>query len=184
MIRERILKSGRKSYLARARASDGTYYRKTFDKKRNAEAWLANQKIKRIGGDFITTPKKTTVTKFFSYYIRVITPRLEERSAWGYELDIKNHVVPILGEKRLIDITFDDGLLLQKSIMEKGLSNKTNNKVLSLFKQGLSLPALERESEENSIGIPLKVFPSLLLRIGKSNIGRAMRSWTFYQRYR
>ena len=158
MIIERARKTGEKTFLARATGPSGKFYHKTFMGKRDARKWLAEQATRVNKGDYINTPNKTTVEQYFRYYIDTVAPRLEERSSWGYELDIKNHILPLFKDKKLSDITFDDGVLLQKSILDKGLSNKTNNKVVSLFKQVLEFASSgkgeKRELERN----PLKGF--------------------------
>ena len=135
MIKERMNKSGRKVFLARATGPDRKFYHKTFYLKREAKRWLVAQAAKKIEGDYVVTPNKITVKGYFKYYLECIRPRVEEATLADYENIIKNHIMPLFSKKKMVDITFDDGLLLQRTLADKGLSKKTNNKVLVLFKQ-------------------------------------------------
>ena len=137
MIQERLLKSGRKSFTARAYGPEGKPYHRTFGIKRDAKVWLVKEKAKKCEGDYVFTPNKITIDKYFNYYLDSVMTRLEYGTHRAYRIDIKNHILPILGEKRMINVTHDDGILLQKIIASKKLNPKTNNKVLILFKQVL-----------------------------------------------
>ena len=140
MIKERMNKSGRKVFLARATGPDKKFYHKTFYLKREAKRWLVTQAAKKIEGDYVVTPNKITVKGYFKYYLECIRPRVEEATLADYKNIIKNHIMPLFSKKKMVDITFDDGLLLQRTLADKGLSKKTNNKVLVLFKQVLNFP--------------------------------------------
>ena len=159
MIKTKVLKSGSKVFMARATGANGKFYHKTFPVMRDAKRWLIDQKAKKNGGEYLGTPNKTTIYEYLGYYIDTIRPRLENKSAWGYELDIKNHIIPILGSKKISRITFDDGMLLQKNILEKGLSDKTNNKVLALFKQSLEFACSGKGEHRLLDRNPLHGFP-------------------------
>ena len=138
MISKILLKSGKVSFKARMTRSDGTQYHKTFKSEREAKRWLVQEKAKNLTGDYVINPKRIIIDDYFNLYLESIKPRVEYSTFRGYRGDIKNHILPIVKGKRMIDITYDDGRLVQKNIYEKGLNNKTNNKVIILLKQILS----------------------------------------------
>ena len=164
MIQERVLKSGRKSFMARAYGPDGRMYHKAFGTKRDAKIWLVREKVKKCDGDYIFTPNRITVDKYFNYYLDTVITRLEYGTYRAYKMDMKNHILPILGEKRMIDVSHDDGILLQKIIANKKLNPKTNNKILILFKQVLEYACSGKGERRVLDKNPLKGFQFLPIK--------------------
>ena len=137
MIRERLRKKGGVSFEARAIGPDGRFYTETFRLKRDAQRWLIEQAAKKNKGEYIYTPNKTTVDEYYNYYINTVCASKSPGTIRDYKCNLKNHISPLFGKKRIVNITYDDGLLLQNTLREKGLSNRTNEKVLCFFKQVL-----------------------------------------------
>lgn len=156
MVTKRVNKSGSISFLARAKSPTGTLYYKTFKTMKEAHAWLEKEKAKKRRGEYVDTSGNITIKKYFAYYIKSISPRLQERSIIAYKGDVRNHIVPLLGKKKLRDIVYNDGLNLQSFMLEKGLSNKTVNKVVALLKQGLEAASSSRGKRRELERNPLK----------------------------
>ena len=137
MIKRKVNKSGSISYMARVKSPTGRYYYKTFRTIKEAESWKEQEKAKKYRGEYVDTSGRITIEKYFEEFIESIAPRLQERSEEAYRLDIKNHIVPFMGNRKLKDVTYKDGTDFQKYMQGKGLNNKTVNKVVAILKQGL-----------------------------------------------
>ena len=158
MVRERINKSGEKTFLARASASNGKFHYKTFRRKRDAKNWIADQKVNRNKLGYLSMENKIIVAKYCKDYIESIRYFREVKSILTYECDIKNHILPLFAEKKLVDITYHDGTVLQRSLKKKGLANVTNNRVIGLFKQILEAATTEKVDRKYIDSNPLKGF--------------------------
>ena len=137
MIRERLRKKGGVSFEARAIGPDGRFYTETFRLKRDAQRWLIEQAAKKNKGEYIYTPNKTTVDEYYNYYVDTVCASKSPGTIRDYRCNIKNHISPLFGKKRIVNITYDDGLLLQNTLKGRGLSNRTNEKIVTFFKQVL-----------------------------------------------
>ena len=91
-------------------------------------------------------------------YIESIRYFREVKSILTYECDIKNYILELFAEKKLVDITYHDGTVLQRSLKKKGLANVTNNREIGPFKQILEAATTEKVYRKYIDSNPLKGF--------------------------
>ena len=138
MIRPKQLKSGKVSYTVTIRRPGGRRESKNFPTKKEAKAWEAEEKAKTIKGSFTSNIKgKIFLKNYCEYFLEKGCLHLEPRSLQAYKGKINNYIVPLIGHKKLRDLTYEDGVALQEFIIEKRLSKKTNNNIVALLKQVL-----------------------------------------------
>lgn len=92
-----------------------------------------------------------------------ICPRVKESTVIKYQNILKSYILPILGEKRLNDITYDclenycNYLLLNGGCNHQGLSSKTVSDTISLLKNALRFASNRGiESPCNMLAISVK----------------------------
>ena len=127
-------------YRARAFDSNKKPYHETHDTLQEAKDWLAQERVRNKDGSVFRDAKRVTFEEYFNYFIEEITPYKETKTIVGYKGNVENHIYPFLKTKRLSEITYQDGIDLQKALSQKKvakkyLNNKTNNQVLKLLKQ-------------------------------------------------
>ena len=157
MVRPRANKSGAIVFQARAKDYNNKPYFKTCKSERAAWKWLLEQDALRNQGKFLDG-NKVTLEDFSKRYINSIAPVRKRKSVEGYKCDLKNHILPLFGKKKITEIRYKDGVSLQKTITNKGLSNKTNNKVLGLLKKILGVAATEKLGNQEIAKNPLSGF--------------------------
>lgn len=122
---------------------------------------MIEQTAKKHRGEYTYTPNKITVNEYYTYYIEKICASKSPGTIRDYKCNLKNHISPLFGIKRVVHITYDDGVLLQNTLREKGLSNRTNEKVLCFFKQVLKFATCGKGERRILDRNPLEGLPYL-----------------------
>ena len=94
------------SWLAHMRVN-GTQHQKTFKQKDEALLWLARLEAKKALGQEIVKPKRMNFAEFAEEWVRDYAhpPKLAIRTAEGYEMSLRNYLVPHFGALPLTAIT-------------------------------------------------------------------------------
>jgi integrase len=138
-----VTRSGAKRW--RAQANDSKRTSKTFKTKNEAQSWLAefNRQSKKI----VTNPLQTTFEEYAQEWLSSLT--LANSTIQGYDKNLRNHVLPTLGDKPLESITAKDIESLYQTLRSRGrkdgkdfggaLSENTINKVHQNLRKILDL---------------------------------------------
>ena len=138
-----VTKSGVKRW--RAQASDSKRTSRSFKTKNEAQSFLAefNRQAKKP----VTNPLQTTFKEYAQEWLASLT--LANSTIQGYEKNLRNHVLPTLGDKPLESITAKDIEYLYIELRSKGrkdgkdfggvLSENTINKVHQNLRKILDL---------------------------------------------
>jgi integrase len=135
--------------MEKIKRKDGIKYRETiringkavkspvFDRKSDANAWKARMVTERQKNLSSGTSYKPTM-KLSQFVEKWITSKVDVknsvRTKEAYLGDLKNHILPILGERGIGQISEESTGQLIKSLKDKGLGNRTINKVLIVLK--------------------------------------------------
>lgn len=107
-VDKRILASGRERYQARwpEPQADGTvrFASKTFDTREQAEEHIRNQ-IRAIRSGTYTPESKLTVREAVTEYLDRGAHRWTSNTLATYRLTARNQVFPLLGDKKLVELT-------------------------------------------------------------------------------
>lgn len=96
-------------WQARYRGPDGRERTKMFDRKADADRWLANQQTKIARGEW-TDPAlaRVTVAVWGEDWLAAKTPLLKVSTAMSYRSLWRTHILPAWGTVRLSDVTHSD----------------------------------------------------------------------------
>ena len=134
-VREITLKSGKITYKARFKPTGKTPYHKTFKNKRDAYGWVAVEKVKHLKAKHASNYREVTFDDYVKKFLEEERLRVSYGTFRGNKCDVENHIMPILKGKKMINITFDDGVRLQFMMKSKNLNTKTINKVVNILKK-------------------------------------------------
>jgi hypothetical protein len=87
-------------YLVRYRDADKKEHVKTFDKKKDADAWLDNVTASLVRGDYIDPTAGRVALKVYAEAWRVAQVHRPTTAA-QVETNLRRHVYPTLGDKEL-----------------------------------------------------------------------------------
>jgi hypothetical protein len=136
MILMRKGKSGQTTYRAKVYV-DGRQITKTFKRKRDAELWKQQMVVDRERGVLKLDAKKDEIPSFREFQERWYSTKsmsISMRTQEGYRAILDVHILPFLGEKKLDQITINDGHDLIGKLKAKGKNPKGVNLVLGLLK--------------------------------------------------
>lgn len=92
---------------------------KTFDKKKEADAWLANQLSDKAAGTF-QAPSKETVAEYLRRWLNdTAKNRVRERTLVEYTALVERYIVPNVGHVRLTDLRADQVQRMYNQLAEK-----------------------------------------------------------------
>jgi integrase len=133
-INSRKLSDGRVVYDVRLRDPSGRQYKRTFRTKQEAERFIADERSSQGRGTWID-PRQGTV-QLGDYAKAWLTTRtgLRPRTRELYDLTLRLHVLPVLGEKELASITSSQVRSWYAGIFEKGLAQSTCAKAYRLLR--------------------------------------------------
>lgn len=115
---------------------------KQFDRKKEAEAWLVNASWEVKQGTHTPESKSISVTKAAANWLkRGERERLEQTTIDAYEQHVRLHIVPLLGAKRLNQLTKPMIEEFRDWLLDNGRSRAMAKRVLG------SLSALIKEAE-------------------------------------
>jgi integrase len=104
-IRSRRLSSGRTSYDVRLRAPDGHQYTKSFRTRKEAEAYIVQERAAQIQGTWVDPAAGKVQLDVYSSTWLAQRPALRPRTIELYEYLLRRFVLPELGPKSLDKIT-------------------------------------------------------------------------------
>lgn len=119
--------------MARINHRDHCQVKRGFVTKKAARDYERAQLDKLAYGLIGVNPNMTfrdLAERFDQDYIQM---RLKPSSAFDYRQAIKNHLMPVFGKKKLVDITIDDVQRLIRAKLKKGLSPRTTAKIVTLL---------------------------------------------------
>ena len=166
------LKSGKISYKARFQPTGQRPYHKTFSTEKSAQYWVIQEKAKFLKGDHVVEHRKVIIDDYFYKYLEQERLRVQFRTYRGRVGDLKNHILPVVGGKKMVDITFDDAIQLQINMKEKKLNGQTINKVTRLFRKVIKHASTGKGSHRVLDSDPLEGLKSL------PEVIKAMEYWS------
>lgn len=139
--------------MEKIRRKDGLKYRETiriqgkakkspvFDRKSDAIAWKARmvserQKNLSTGTSYQPSMKLNVFAE--KWINKKVDVQNSIRTREAYDCDLKNHILPMVGELGVGHISEESAAELIKSMKDKGLGNRTINKVMMVLKTMLN----------------------------------------------
>ena len=122
------------SYTARAFDLNGKPYHKTFSDTTKAQQWIVQEKEKKAQSHLVNH-REIAIQEYFTLYIENAKIRWSCGTTRIYRNYLDHHISPIMGNKKMREVSLFDAINLQASICLENLNNKTNNQVLMFFKQ-------------------------------------------------
>lgn len=126
-----IINRGKNTWLVRVYMGIGSNGKRKYHNhtihgtKKDAEKYLASVLRDRDMGLF-TEPSKQTLNQYLDQWLaEVARRRVRERTYWDYEGLLKRYVRPVLGERRLSQLTPLEVQKLYNGMVEVGLSART-----------------------------------------------------------
>lgn len=105
-IERRTRPSGSKFYLVRLRRPDGKQYTRSFNTKREAQAFEATELADRARGTWLDPQAgRMTFAQWAEEWLRVSAVRWKTRTASKHELAMRAHWLPALGNETLESLT-------------------------------------------------------------------------------
>ena len=113
------------------RDSDGRVVRKTVPAKTRAEVVLKLKKLQRKLDDGLPAPDmKMTVAQLLNqWHDDVLRHKVAASTALSYWTIARHHIIPILGSKRIVNLTTVDVDRLLSSWLDSGLSVSTIQRI-------------------------------------------------------
>ncbi|WP_044557262.1 tyrosine-type recombinase/integrase [Halobacteriovorax marinus] len=149
-----------KKYRIDVRMPDGRRITKSFSRKYDADKFKAELLLEKTGiqdtGIYIKNDVKFKdfVATWFETQVK---GRKAKKTQQAYVSDLRNHILPILGEIQLKHIRYQHARLLENSIIETGKSARTVNKVMMEFKTILN----DAVKLEYLLKSPVRGYPEL-----------------------
>lgn len=135
------MENKKRKYKAKVYLCNGGTTTRTFTRKCDAEAWKAEKRkeqrhLKEYG---LSSPRDI---KFKELVQEWLSARVDFSNAWrtreNYRSDVNTHLIPEVGEIHVRQIQTAHADSIRQTMKEKGLANRTINKVLIRFKQVLN----------------------------------------------
>ena len=108
-----------------------------FATKKEAELALKETEALIITSQYIED-KKMTLGQYIKHWFNDIhKPNLQPNTINGYEVNIKNHIIPSVGNIQLVKLNRNDIICMCNSMREKGLSPRTVKYVFDVLRKSL-----------------------------------------------
>jgi integrase len=104
-ITPRKLASGKTVYDVRLRTPAGRPYKRTYTTKRQAEAFEAGERVDRARGSWVDPQAGTILLSAYTRQWMMQRPDLRPRTREMYEILLRVHILPGLGEAELRSLT-------------------------------------------------------------------------------
>lgn len=156
----RINKDGAKVFRDKVYINGRAVNSPWFDRITDTRNWKASKLVEKKKYGFSKNPyKQDTILKDFcrQWIDNKVKTRNSSRTYEAYSADVKNHILPLFGELSLGELSPQHGDELMQAIKEKGVSIRTVNKVLTVFKTLLNDAVRWNYIPKN----PLYAFPEL-----------------------
>jgi len=109
---------------------------KSFDTKREAQAWISEMSFKRDRGLIVATTR-VTINSFLVEWLEVHSTQLKEASARRYKQLARDYVFPYIGKKRITDFTVIHVEELYQLLLASGVSVRNVRYTHSLLNRSL-----------------------------------------------
>lgn len=145
-----------KVYLPNGRTETKTFSRKTDARDWKQQRQLENQKNEALGIEALRA--NLPFSEMFDLWLKIkIRPVRSPKTVADYESIGRKHLKKYFGANRIRSINRSHGDKLIQMLKERGLRNKTTNKILTVFKQVIGFA----ETQGFVIRSPLRNFPML-----------------------
>jgi integrase len=134
----------REAWIVDYSDQDGERHIKTFDRKKDADAYHAEVSVGVKAGTHIAPSKSVTVSDAGKSWI-LGCRNLEPATVEGYQSHLDLHILPFIGGLRLSDVTPQVVRGLEDTLRAHGRSNNTTRKVLT------SLGSLLGDAQERGL---------------------------------
>jgi integrase len=144
----------------------GSKVRYVYGKTQQEALSRLREEMARAESGLITDAGSTTLGKYLEWWLEnVVKVEVAHRTYHNYHSQVRNHILPALGKKKLKTLKLDDLENLYRSISNSGLSSATIRYVHSVLRralnhamvrglvlrnvaEGASLPRLDRKERE------------------------------------
>lgn len=151
-----------KVYLPNGRTATKTFSRKTDARDWKRQRRLENQKNEALGIDALRD--NLLFAEIFELWMQMkIRPIRSPKTVADYESIGRKHLKKYFGANRIRSINRSHGDKLIQTLKDRGLLNKTANKILTVFKQVVGFA----ETQGFVIRSPLRNFPMLPAHRGR-----------------
>lgn len=131
---------------------DGDQHIKTFDRKKDADAWQATVKVEVRKGTHVAPSKSATVAEAAEAWIKRVEAEGRERTTVRqYRQHVNLHIAPRIGKIKLSDLTARDVERFRDDLLAQ-LSRPLARKVLTSLKSLLKVAKYSYVSQDVSIG--------------------------------
>lgn len=108
-----------------------------YSTKKEAEAALKETEALILTGQYVEDKKVSTEQYIMHWFNEIHKPTLQPNTYNGYFVNIKNHIVPNIGEIPLIKLNRNDIMKFYNKLIENGLSATTVKYVHSVLRKAL-----------------------------------------------
>jgi integrase len=170
-------KTTKKSIRVFMRLPDGKRVTKVFHRKTDADKFKAEMQIEkyRFESSGISFNNHVLFKDFANEWFEMeVKGRKSLQTQRNYGGDLKNYILPIVGEFKLRDINIRHARLMQNNMLDKMKHPRTINKVLTIFKIILNDAVKSNHLIKNPItGFPeLRVPPRMIKFWNKDEVAR------------
>ncbi|MFZ4405561.1 MAG: hypothetical protein ACOYOK_15810, partial [Pseudobdellovibrionaceae bacterium] len=135
-------KNGQISFKEKVYLNNGETKTKTFKRKTDALAWKRQMESDKLKCQLLGIPSLKENITFLElseiWFRKKISTNKSPKTVADYSSILRQHLIPIFGSIKVRNIERGHGDDLIKKVQSAGLSNRTTNKVLVLFKQIIS----------------------------------------------
>jgi integrase len=147
-VRKRTWKTAagetREAWLADYTGQDGSRHAKTFDRKKDAESFIANAKVEVIKGVHTTDFESVTVAKAAEHWLSACEDRgLERATVETYRCHTAMHIIPFIGKLKLSKLSAPMVRELEDRLRKQGRSAAMTRKIMTSLSSLLG-DAMER----------------------------------------
>lgn len=146
-------RSGRWKARVRVGGRDSKRLSKTFDRKADAELWVAEMRRRKQLGEAVEPTAGTQRLDEFieTYWVMHAVPNLEQKTRDNYAHVWEKHVRPRIGERRLRDITPKVVNRFRAQMVQDGVGSNTTRRALVILQSILTLAVAEEEIPDNPV---------------------------------
>jgi integrase len=136
-------------------AVNGKRHQRTFDRKKDADAWIARTQIDVLNGTHTPDAASITVREAGERWIRAAAPHVQRTTVDSYRQHLKFHILPYLGDMKLSRLTvaavrdFEDKLA--RGVPPVGADSAKPRSSAMVRKIRVSLGSLLAEAQEQGL---------------------------------
>ena len=136
----------REAWIAAYTGGDGKRHVKFLKRKKDADAYHEGVKVDVRAGIHVAPSKSVTVREAGALWLQSgENAELERATLRTYQMELKNHIVPLLGNEKLSSLTTAVVRKFEDKLREKGISTATRKRLL------VSLGSILADSQERGL---------------------------------